>query len=138
MKREKSILTRAREAIKHSNAWHEDQIAGAKKRRLPLYKLARQIQPILNGQCVTVSSYSIDIDCRSISDSRTMVAQILENTAIKEFKITMEKSWSEKLLWHYKGTLNEIKVFVGPAPASKGCTPVLKASANTYWICERK
>jgi len=138
MKREKSILRKAKEATKDVESYWKKQIASIRRKRLPLYKLARTIQPILNGNSVHVGMSEIAINCESIEESRKLVGQILENTGIESFIITMEKSWSEELLWHYKGIFKGIKVFVGPSPPSSECKPVLKSSASAYWVCEKK
>ncbi len=138
MPKEKSLLRRAKDNIKSYQEYHENAIVSSRKRRLPLYKLAREIQPIRDGHSVLITTREISIDCGNIEESRKLVGRILENTDIENFIITMEKSWSEELIWHYKGIYKDIKVFIGPSPPNKDCKPTLKANANAYWVCETK
>ena len=130
-----SNLEKVEEKINSWLHYYEGKLNEIKEKEAVMIKLAN----ILDNLQIEISSCgynSIDIETRSIEESRKILSQILEKTDIDKF-IKISHQIGDELCWSYTIEYEKIVLSITPAEPNKNCVPVKRINSYTTWTCEK-
>ena len=126
--------------------WNERQIAATKtsldnwpNRAKVREEVAVAMDKATEGYKVEHSwiGSNMELTLSSVEEAREVTDKMLELLEINKADKNFE-GWGSIPRWYYEMSYEHQAIKIWPAEPSADCVPVAKASASTYWVCERR
>jgi len=136
-----TMVERVNENFVAIKKWREEQIRELYDSLAARMDIAKAIDKIFGDDIprTYVNLTSFEVSFNSVAESRAFISELFNKlgSELEDFTKEMEV-FSSKLQYYYISQYKKISIKVSPSDPVEGCTPVLKKSTSSYWVCMNK